>query len=493
MSTSVYEGVEKGPAIELKSVCARQITCIWPKLLYRLCEFEVLQDLYRTDKPCVPNFIEDQSFDEIRWICYEAKKKNCFDQFVKQFAKEAIEANNKMKTMAQISPHVVDIICRLYDATSEAATNVGLTKSNKTNPFGLEISVASDTALIFKKPGATSSSNKNFGDAFNDHGHTTNAGCVFGGMAPSTPGGIFGGGRSAFNFQNQQSSVFSQQLPNASSIFGGGAPQNLFGQTLTSTDVTVGRFGRAQQGTGGLFSQSLLQQHQIKPSSIVGLCSSQAQQNAGGSLFNQSIQKQQITNGGNVFTQSTQSQQMQTPPNFGMYQSNKQEAQSVFVQQNVFSQQTPGCIFGQVAQTTSSANLNNLFAQSLSAPNGTAHFTNTAAIPSQSVFVQALCQNQNTPANIFSQPDETIATTSVSMEPPTNFFQQTPRSNQSTAFGKQVGENTSSQALLQSPVVSSSVYSKLADLTPDEIEAFKADAFTPRKIPNVPPPPEFIN
>ncbi|XP_036346135.1 uncharacterized protein LOC118755448 isoform X1 [Rhagoletis pomonella] len=128
------------------------------------------------------------------------------------------------------------------------------------------------------------------------------------------------------------------ELPNASSIFGGGAPQNLFGQTLTSTDVTVGRFGRAQQGTGGL-------------------CSSQAQQNAGGSLFNLSIQKQQITNGGNVFTQSTRSQQMQTPPNFGMYQSNKQEAQSVFVQQNVFSQQTPGCIFGQVAQTTSSANL----------------------------------------------------------------------------------------------------------------------------------------
>ncbi|XP_036341891.1 uncharacterized protein LOC118751230 [Rhagoletis pomonella] len=28
---------------------AQQITCIWPKLLYRLCEFEVLQDLYRTD------------------------------------------------------------------------------------------------------------------------------------------------------------------------------------------------------------------------------------------------------------------------------------------------------------------------------------------------------------------------------------------------------------------------------------------------------------
>ncbi|XP_036340657.1 uncharacterized protein LOC118750028 [Rhagoletis pomonella] len=184
---------------------------------------------------------------------------------------------------------------------------------------------------------------------------------------------------------------------------------------------------------------------------------------------------------------------MQTPPNFGMYQSNKREAQSVFVQQNVFSQQTPGCIFGQVAQTTSSANLNNLFAQSLSAPNGTAHFTNTEAIPSQSVFVQALCQNQNTPANIFSQPDETIATTSVSMEPPTNFFLQIPRSNQSTAFGKQVGENTSSQALLQSPLVSSSVYSKLADLTPDEIKAFKTDAFTPRKIPNVPPPPEFIN
>ena len=49
------------------------------------------------DKPCIPSFIEDQSFEEIRWLCYEAKQKNCVDQYVQHFSKEVMEANNKMK------------------------------------------------------------------------------------------------------------------------------------------------------------------------------------------------------------------------------------------------------------------------------------------------------------------------------------------------------------------------------------------------------------
>ncbi|XP_050318507.1 uncharacterized protein LOC126752027 [Bactrocera neohumeralis] len=449
------------------------------------------------DKPCIPSFIEDQSFEEIRWLCYEAKQKNCVDQYVQHFSKEAMEANNKMKTMLQLSPAVIDVICRLYDAPAEGNANTGLTKSNVNNPFGLGGNVVNDTTSIFNKP---LSGNSNFGGAFGNNTTTTV------GQTSTQGGSIFGGGGLAFSSQNQQSSIFSQQLQKPASVFGGGGTQgSLFGQTQTNTGIIGGLFGQTPQPTGNVFAQTASQQQQTQPTTNIGLFGQHAQQPqsgslfgqqnptqtaTGGNLFNQSIQQQQQQqhNGTNVFAQAIQSQQTQSASGFPMYQTNKPPTSSVFGQQNVFAQQSSGGMFGQLSANTPGNNPNNLFTQPVTTTDTNGMFKNP-----QNIFAQAVQQQQQPPPNMFSQTNQT----STTVQPPPGFFQQNIQSqqitNQNAAFAQPMGVNNSSLPLLQSPVVSSSVYSKLEDLTSEDIEAFKADTFTPGRIPNVPPPRELIN
>uniref|UniRef100_A0A0A1WRI6 Nucleoporin NUP42 n=1 Tax=Zeugodacus cucurbitae TaxID=28588 RepID=A0A0A1WRI6_ZEUCU len=444
------------------------------------------------DKPCIPSFIEDQSFEEIRWLCYEAKQKNCVEQYVQHFSKEVMEANNKMKTMLQLPPAAIDIITRLYDAPTDAGANTGLTKGNVNNPFGLGGNVINDSTSIFNKPSVPG--NSAFGGAFGNN--ATNVG-----QTPTQGGGIFGGGGGlSFNSPNQQSSIFSQQLQKPVSVFGGGGTQgSLFGQTQTNTGISGGLFGQTPQATGNLFAQTTPQQQQTQPTANVGLFAQQpqtgslfGQQNQtqtapGGNLFNQNIQQQQ-PNGGNIFAQAMQSQQQQPTAGFPLFQANKPQTNSVFGQQSVFAQQSTGGMFGQMAANTPANNANNLFTQPVNTTDTNGVFKNT-----QNIFAQAMQQQQQTPQNMFSQ----AAQNSAPAQTPSGFFQQNVQSqqmtNQHTAFGQQMGVNNASLPLLQSPVVSSSVYSKLEDLTTEDIEAFKADTFTPGRIPNVPPPRELIN
>lgn len=448
------------------------------------------------DKPCIPSFIEDQSFEEIRWLCYEAKQKNCVDQYVQHFSKEVMEANNKMKTMLQLSPAIIDIICRLYDAPTEASPNTGLTKSNVNNPFGLGGNVINDTTSIFNKPSMPLSGNSTFGGTFGNNTTTTV------GQASTQGGSLFGGGGLAFNSQNQQSSIFSQQLQKPASVFGGGGTQgSLFGQTQTNTGIIGGLFGQTPQPTGNVFAQTAPQQQQSQLAANVGLFAQHAQQPqsgslfgqqnqtqtaTGGNLFNQTIQQQQQHNGANVFAQAMQAQQTQSASGFPMYQTNKPQTSSVFGQQNVFAQQSSGGMFGQLAANTPGNNSNNLFTQPVNTTDSNGMFKNP-----QNIFAQAI--QQQPPPNMYSQPNQS----STTAQPTSGFFQQNIQSQQNTnqhaAFAQPMGVNNSSLPLLQSPVVSSSVYSKLEDLTAEDIEAFKADTFTPGRIPNVPPPRELIN
>lgn len=448
------------------------------------------------DKPCIPSFIEDQSFEEIRWLCYEAKQKNCVDQYVQHFSKEVMEANNKMKTMLQLSPAIIDIICRLYDAPTEASPNTGLTKSNVNNPFGLGGNVINDTTSIFNKPSMPLSGNSTFCGTFGNNTTTTV------GQASTQGGSLFGGGGLAFNSQNQQSSIFSQQLQKPASVFGGGGTQgSLFGQTQTNTGIIGGLFGQTPQPTGNVFAQTAPQQQQSQLAANVGLFAQHAQQPqsgslfgqqnqtqtaTGGNLFNQTIQQQQQHNGANVFAQAMQAQQTQSASGFPMYQTNKPQTSSVFGQQNVFAQQSSGGMFGQLAANTPGNNSNNLFTQPVNTTDSNGMFKNP-----QNIFAQAI--QQQPPPNMYSQPNQS----STTAQPTSGFFQQNIQSQQNTnqhaAFAQPMGVNNSSLPLLQSPVVSSSVYSKLEDLTAEDIEAFKADTFTPGRIPNVPPPRELIN
>ncbi|XP_067622740.1 uncharacterized protein [Eurosta solidaginis] len=395
-----------------------------------------------------------------------------------------------MKAMLQLSPPVIDLICRLYDTQTDASG-----KNNANNPFGLGSISSNDTAGLFSKPATTAVGINNH------HVSTNNTGNVFGNVTASPAVGIFTGGHTAFN-QTSPASAFSQQTSKPNAIFGAGSTQSaLFAQAHKNMSNIGGLFGQSPQASNGVFAlqqqtQSSVnsglfgqqQAHQSQPISGGSLFAPNQAQD-GGNIFNQT---QSVPNAGNVFAQGIQIQQTQNPSVFPVYQTNKQQTLSVFEQQN--AEQNSSSIFGQIAATAPVTNTTNIFGQALGklSTSGDFNSPNATSMPTQNIFAQNL-QHQQTPANMFSHQAQATHQASSS------FFQQNSQSSQpqhpqpQTSFGQQLLSHNSSQPLLQSSVVSSSVYSKLENLTAEEIDAFKADIFTLGKVPNVPPPRELIN
>ncbi|KAM7353414.1 uncharacterized protein ACRADG_005486 [Cochliomyia hominivorax] len=375
------------------------------------------------DKPSIPNFIEDQSFEEVRLLCYEAKQKNFFEQFHQQFNKEALEANNKMKALLQMTPEIIDIVINVYDTPTDLASgNVNAGKTSNpfnntatTNPGSIFAKASTNTNNIF----ATSSGGGPFGTA--NQIQTNN---IYGNSS------VFGNQQQ----QQQQNSIFGQTAKPANSIFGGGVNNN-------------------QQNTSSIFGQ---QQSQSNP--FTQPQQQQPQQTTG--IFVQ--QNQQNTN---VFRQAIQTNQQQ-PQIHGIF---AQAAQTIPQQQGLFAhaaQQTPQSgqgLFVQAAQQTQ-----NIFGQ--------------RQTTNPNLFQQIAAQPQQQTTNIFQQ-NQTTATQQNSNQPPppTGLFQQAAHQTQPAA-GHMLGQQ-----------FSSTVYSRLEDLTAEEIEAFKADCFLPGKIPFNPPPRELIH
>ncbi|XP_065355925.1 uncharacterized protein LOC135950311 [Calliphora vicina] len=396
------------------------------------------------DKPSIPNFIEDQSFEEVRMLCYEAKQKNFFDQFHQQFNKEALEASNKMKALLQMTPDIIDVAINIYDLPSDAScSGVGAGKTtnttNSNNPFGMANAPATNAGSIFAK----SNTNTTINATNNLFGNNN----TFGATTQATPG-IFGNS-SGFTTQpqQQQTSIFGQAAKPANSIFGGGTTTNaqqkssIFGQQQAQPSVFASSGPQQQQASAGLFAQQ-----------------------------NQFVQQQPQQNS-NIFRQATQPQQ-------GLF---AQAAQTM--QQPQQPQQQQG-LFAQAAQQTLGQNPQagqGLFAQ--------------AAQQSQNIFGQAMQQQQQTTnTNIFQQnsPNSGQQTNS-------NMFQQTqqqaPTQQPPSGLFQQAALQTQNSAAQSNQLtnVSPTLYSRLEDLTADEIEAFKDICFQPGKIPFNPPPRELIH
>ncbi|KAI8125964.1 Nucleoporin NUP116/NSP116 [Lucilia cuprina] len=387
------------------------------------------------DKPSMPNFIEDQSFEEVRMLCYEAKQKNFFDQFHQQFNKEALEASSKMKALLQMTPEIIDVAISVYDMASDTSCSgatAGKTSNSSTNnPFGMTNAASTNAGSIFAKSN-TNTSNNLFGNS--------------GGFAATnqSTNNLFGN-TSGFPTQQQQpqqqNSIFGQASKPANSIFGGGTNTNaqqkpsIFGQQQAQTNIFATTGQQQQQTSTGIFGQ----QNQF--------ATQQNQPNA--NIFRQAAQPPQ-----GLFAQAAQNMAPQQP----------QQQQGLFAQA---AQQT----MGQAA-----APGQGLFAQ--------------AAQQSQNIFGQAMQQQQQqqqqqTNTNIFQQNQANP-----------NIFQQTQQNTvtQQQVVPSQPPSGLFQQAALQTPNnVSSTLYSRLEDLTPDEVEAFKADYFLPGKIPFNPPPRELIH
>ncbi|XP_037816343.1 zinc finger BED domain-containing protein 4-like [Lucilia sericata] len=96
------------------------------------------------NKPSLPNFIEDKSFEEVRMSFYETKLKNFFGKNYEEYNKDVQEARNKMK----VTVDIVNVAIILYDTTVGAeekntslvkcSSGVTIPNTSFNNPFGVE-------------------------------------------------------------------------------------------------------------------------------------------------------------------------------------------------------------------------------------------------------------------------------------------------------------------------------------------------------------------
>ncbi|XP_016964584.1 ras-interacting protein RIP3 [Drosophila biarmipes] len=290
------------------------------------------------DKANFPNFIDDQSFEEVRFLCYEAKRQNQFDQFAQQFNREVLEATNKMKTMLQMSPQVLEMMIKIHE-TPEGG-NVSAAPQQPNNPFATAAPASNQSASIFAKP--TLSAGNIFGNATSQ---VNNSSSIFGGSMGNASQGnsIFGGGGATSVFGQPQQ---QPQQPAAQAFQGG----NIFGQQQVQAQAqpvnpnpfggfqqpqqqqTLGIFGQvANPNTGGIFAQAAQQQQQ-PPSGLFAQAAAtgfpnQQQQMQQQQMQQQQMQQQQI--------QQQQQQQLQ------MQQQQQQQQQQLQMQpqQQILQQQ----------------------------------------------------------------------------------------------------------------------------------------------------------
>ncbi|KAH8324232.1 hypothetical protein KR074_001935 [Drosophila pseudoananassae] len=288
------------------------------------------------DKPNFPNFIEDQSFEEVRFLCYEAKKTNNFEQFHQQFNREVVEATNKMKAMLQMSPQILDIMIKIYD-TPEGAN---VSQSQPNNPFAA-VPATNPSASIFGKPALSSgnifgggtaqanNTNSIFGGAMG--GGNTGTG-IFGGGAASgnTGNGIFGGG--AANATNPFGAP--QQQPAAQAFQGGNlfnqAPGQAFGGFQQQQQAQPsGVFGQPANSNQGIFSQAVQQQPQQPPSGLFANASA-----AFPTQQQQQLQMQQQQQQQQMHMQQHPQQQQQQQMQMQQHLQQQQQQQQMQMQQH---------------------------------------------------------------------------------------------------------------------------------------------------------------
>ncbi|BFF95761.1 ras-interacting protein RIP3-like [Drosophila madeirensis] len=283
------------------------------------------------DKGNIPNFIEDQSFEEVRLLCYEAKRLNSFDQFHQQFNREVMEATNKMKSMVQATPQVVDVMIKIFDAP-EGGTSAVAGAPNQ-NPFATTAGNG-PAGSIFSKPTLGG------GNILGAANQVNNTQSLFGGSmaAGNTGNSIFGGGNvagggSVFGQQQPQQQQQQQQGVAAQSFQGG----NIFSQAQAQPQAAN------QMPFGGFQQQPQQQQQQQQPGAGGGVFG-QAAVNPSGGIFGQVAQQPQQPPSG-LFAQAAQTvgfqqqqpqqmmQQQQAQQQQMMQQANPQQQQQLLQQQ----------------------------------------------------------------------------------------------------------------------------------------------------------------
>ncbi|KXJ83628.1 hypothetical protein RP20_CCG004049 [Aedes albopictus] len=364
------------------------------------------------ERNCVPNFIEDVSFEEIRMMYLEAKMQNNINGHQMQLMQMINEAKQKMQWLSTTNRDIMNALIEIYNQPEDSAKAV----PTQANPFATAPMGGGNVASAASIFGGGTAGGGGFG--------TTGAG--FGGAAGGTAGNIFGAApnQSAANiFGSAGTATLGQQQPASSSVFGGPA---VFGGSGSSLFSSVGQPQTAA---------------------------------AGGSIFGSTTGATAATSG-NLFAQPFGGQQQSQSQNlFAQAQPQAQSAGSPFT----------------VAPAPAAAS--NPFGSPFSA----------SAAPQQSLFQQ----QATTAPPPFGQAVQPSSQQSLFLPAPQ------PTTTTQSPFGSAPTAGTFGAAATQqapamvAPSQSATIYSRVEDLTKEQLDAFAADRFELGKIPTAPPPREM--
>uniref|UniRef100_A0A182K6B6 Nucleoporin NUP42 n=1 Tax=Anopheles christyi TaxID=43041 RepID=A0A182K6B6_9DIPT len=218
---------------------------------------------------CIPNFIEDQSFEEIRMMYLEAKMQNNIPAHQMQLAQMINDAKTKMQCLTTMNRDIMNTLVEIYNQQESSAkpTNTPL------NPFASIGSGGGNapTSSIF----AGGTSNNTFGSGFGSSATVSgNTG---------TASNIFGGGSITGQAAQPVGSIFGQAASTTSNIFAKPAQQPSTGHMFGMPQQTNPVFGGSAVMGGGLFGS--VQQPPQNTAPLFGGVATAPIPSAGGNLF----------------------------------------------------------------------------------------------------------------------------------------------------------------------------------------------------------------
>lgn len=494
-------------------------------------------------KPCFPGF-EDKSFEEVRLGFYEGQQNGTLDQYKQQLTQLLQETQLKIKALLNPSPDAINMLKNLYYNTQNTFSNAnssifGNKPTNYANNiYGAPGQSNPQTNYTFAPPENKNLfantqptfqlSNSVFASGNNQNFSNTPINkSIFGATAPSQS--VFGG-----TAANQ--SIFGSNTANQS-LFGGAPPtQNAFGNATNQNIFTAAAVNQS------LFNNPAVNPNVFTSTANPSIFTSSAP-NQGvftSSAPNQSIFTSSVPNQ-NTFSTAAPNQSVFTnaPPNQNVFTSSAQN-QNIFTNtasgQNIFTSAAPNQnIYTSTASTpnifTSAAPSQNLFAGATTNTSNTFGgsqppqifgnqavlqnlLTQTSVAPvshTQSIFGSvtasnqpnfgSVSTNQNCPpySSPLAVPLNTTSSASNIFQQANSNFNQTPA--QSLGFGSPSAGPTHTASIFGNRSMTANrsvkkeddptIYSKLSDLTSNDIIQFEHKCFEFGKIPIRAPPLEM--
>uniref|UniRef100_A0A182P7Z8 Nucleoporin NUP42 n=1 Tax=Anopheles epiroticus TaxID=199890 RepID=A0A182P7Z8_9DIPT len=205
------------------------------------------------ERICIPNFIEDQSFEEIRMMYLEAKMQNNIPAHQMQLAQMINDAKAKMQCLTTMNRDVLNTLVEIYNQQESSAKPPNQAQLNPFASIGSGGSNAPASSIFGGSTTGNAFGSAGFGSAGAAvNANTGTASSIFGGGSiggqPAQPvGSIFGTAASTTN------NIFAKpaQQTNAGNIFGmSQQPNPVFGGPAV---MGGGLFGSVQQNAAPMF------------------------------------------------------------------------------------------------------------------------------------------------------------------------------------------------------------------------------------------------